>query len=710
MQRNIGSGKNWDSEVGVIVIAPAPAGAAGQDIRGTLAGLPRRASGAVDDGDNTVNCRDFLDSIHDGGFITDLAGNITATNLRCCALLGVSADNLKRLRIHSLVSGADESLMATVKMILERKRYVRIEADLLRSGGSAFSCELEAGAVAVGGRRRVLYVMRPRLQAARSGGADKAATSEAKVLKRVETAATVAGQIAHDFDNLLTPLFAYPDLIRRDLPEKCRGRELLEIMEKTAHDMSKITQQLLALSKRGRHKMCQTNINEIATRVAAMLHDMASERNIEIATDLASDLLLLSGASEQLLRVIQNLCQNAMDAIDGAGRIEISTRNVFLDRIGEGPEDPGAGEYIELKVSDNGHGIPEDVIEKIFDPFFTTRRTAKSRGSGLGLSVVRGVVDDHHGSIAVRSAVGKGTCFTLLFPACREESSGAVSTHSEKGATVLIIDDDAHQRDIVARLFQFHDYKVKCLPSGETGLTYMAECAATGSHGEEKPAASRFPDLVILDVVMDPGMDGNETCKRMLEINPRQRIIMVSGFPSAVSAGVKSVVANVSYLGKPLTWQGISRALAHLESAGGRTDARKSLVPRKGNRILVVDDEEGIRRLFHMILASAFPKADVEVAGNGADAVAAFKDGHHSVIIMDLRMPLMSGDAAFLKIQEHCLANNWAQPNVVFCTGFAPPDVVKKIVASGCGHSMLTKPVSGDALVAATGEHLSDET
>lgn len=711
MEHNTGSDKDCSSEVGLIVIAPASSGASVRGIRGMVSELPPPSPDATQDEDDCVKCGEFLGSIAGGGLVTDLTGRITAANERCCELIQTTAENLKRLRVHSLISGADESLMTTVTLILERKKYVRIEADFLRNDGSACPCEIDVGPVTIGGRKRALFVLRMRPRSARAVGAARTGDAEDKVSRRVETAATVAGQIAHDFDNLLTPLFAYPELIRRDLPEKCRGRELLEIMEKTAHDMAKITQQLLALSKRGQHKLVPLNINEVAHRVAALLHDMAAERNIEITTHLASDLLMINGASEQLLRVIQNLCQNAMDAIEGAGCIDISTRNVYLDRPSELLGKLEVGEYVELKVVDTGGGIPDDVIEKIFDPFFTTRKTSKSRGSGLGLSVVRGIVDDHHGSIHVDSTVGKGTTFTLYFPICREEPQGAAATGLEKGGAVLIIDDDPQQRDILTRLFQSHDYKVKCLPSGEMGVGYMAECAAPGIHGKESSAASRFPDLVVLDVVMDPGMDGKETCKRMLEINPRQRIILVSGVPAAGSAGVKPTVSNVSHLSKPLTWQGISRELARPEASGGGVAVSPGgLVRCKTNRILVVDDEEGIRRLFHMILSAAFPKADIELAGNGADAVAAFKDGHHAVIIMDLRMPVMSGDAAFEKIREYCIANNWEEPSVVFCTGFAPPDIVKKIVSSCCGHSILTKPVSGDALVAAAGEHLSDAT
>lgn len=695
--------KDSGPQVVLITIAPAPAGAV------SSVGLPaneQSQAGSFKE-DDAMQCSELLNGIVDSGLVADLTGRITAVNERCCELVQMSAGELKGFPLHQLISGADESLMATVSRVLDRKSRVRIEAYVLRKDGSTCPCEIGVGAVTAGGQARALCVIRT---CSRMGFTDggRLDDTETKVSKRIETAATVAGQIAHDFDNLLTPLFAYPELIRRDLPEKCRGRDLLDIMEKTAHDMAKITQQLLALSKRGQNKMAPFNVNEVAQRVAGLLHEMAAERNIEISTNLAPDLLLINGATEQMLRVIQNLCQNAMDAMEGGGRIDIVTRNVYLDRPGGIHGRLDVGEYVELKVIDNGSGIPDSVIDKIFDPFFTTRKLSKSRGSGLGLSVVRGIVDDHKGSIHVESTVGKGTTFTMYFPICREEPQATRVAGSDKGATVLIVDDDVQQRDILSRLFDAHDYKVKCVPSGHMAVGYMAECAAPGAPGSGQSAANRFPDIVVLDVVLDPGMDGKETCKRMLEINPRQRVIMLSGFPAAENTGVKQSVSSVSYLTKPVTWQSISRELLRNGTTAGPDTLSHGLVPCKANRILVVDDEEGIRRLFHMILSSAFPRADIEMAGNGLDAVAAFKDGHHAVIIMDLRMPVMSGEEAFMRMKDHCHAHGWEHPSVVFCTGFAPPDIVRRIAASGEGHSILTKPVSGDALVAAAGEHLSD--
>jgi len=643
---------------------------------------------------------DLLNSIVDGVLVLDSDGNIVEVNERSCELLQMTASELTRLQIHHLVPGADRSLMPSVDRLFDNSRHVRIETDLQGRDGRTFAAEIHARIIRAGdskGSKLVCLFVR------KSGGETVKSNGINTSVRGFDTAATVAGQVAHDLDNLLSQLTTYPELIKKDLPEKCSGRDLLNLIEKAAIDMSRITQQLLVLSKRGRHKAVSCNINELVQHVSALLRDGAIARGIEINTHLSVDLLPIKGAPEQVFRVIQNLCQNAIDAIEDTGRVDLSTRNVYLDRPAGHCDRLRVGEYVQLSVADNGSGIPDDIREKIFHPFFTTKKSSAARGAGLGLSVVRGIVDDHNGCVDFESTLGKGTVFNLYFPIFREEPDGTdVRKVPEKGKSVLVVDDDSQQRDILAQLLQYHGYKTMCLPSGEKALDYVAECAVPSVSSSR--SAGRFPDFIFLDVVMDPGMDGREACKRILEINPGQRVIMVSGYPAAAQAGIRQLVNNVSYLGKPLTWHNISRELQSDQVP--QLPKEKSLVPRNMNRILVVDDEEGIRRLFHMILSAAFPKLDVELASNGTDALAMFKQGHHAAIVLDLRMPVMDGHTAFLEIRKFCGENRWEEPSVLFCTGFAPPDVVRRIASSHEGHSILTKPVSGDALVSAVNERI----
>ncbi len=532
--------------------------------------------------------------------------------------------------------------------------------------------------------------------------------NDSTVDKNAESASKVAGQIAHDFNNLLTPLLAYPDLIRKDLPPKCRGRDLLDIVEKTALDMARISQQLLALSGRGQLAQTSININDVAARVISLLSNSAETRDVEFVADLESSLLPVNAAPEQLLRAVQNLCQNALDAVERSGRIVVKTENTYVDAPTGHQNKVKVGEYVKLSVTDNGTGVPPGIAEKMFEPFFTTKRTSQKRGTGLGLSVVRGIVRDHGGTIDVTSAPGKGTTFDLYLPVARDALTEVAATEPvHSGETVLVVDDDAVQRDVITELFRLRGYLVTGKPNGESAVEHIARCADTDSKGPGP--TQRLPDIVILDVVLGAGMDGKEACKRILEINPRQRIVMVSGYPAADEAGVAAQTSTVTYLSKPLTWGRLHGALRSLDKHEQEPEATDGQVPRDKNHVMIADDEEGIRKLFQMILSSAFPKARIELVCNGAEAVDAFCARHHAIVLMDLRMPIMDGKTSFQKIKEVCSTRNWELPSVVFCTGFAPPSSVQDIVDTSSKHSLLTKPVSGDDLVSAIRERLAKQ-
>jgi|GEM_PF-855035 len=657
--------------------------------------------------DTGISYRDILDNISEGAMLADAEWRILYVNGSAADMLNLSEQETLGLRIDDLICGAEQGLIPTVNDMLERNVRVCIRGFATSKNNSIFPADILVSRLPGNGLARYILEIKDTSKLSEVEHALKSVAEDVSRAKRMEAAATVAGQIAHDFDNLLTPLFAYPDLIRRDLPEKCRGRELLDIMEKTAHDMSQITQQLLVLSRRGGHPQAPFNINDLVNRVVALHRDDAEARNIEIQHDLDEHLMVIKGSPVQMLRVIENLFQNAMDSTEQSGKVKFSTKNVYIDRPFGKFGEIEVGEYVKLSISDTGCGIPDEIKERIFEPFFTTRKTAKKRGSGLGLSVVQGIVGDHGGLIDLDSAVGRGTTFNIYFHIFREAQPEGTDSAGERldgtGRSVLIVDDDAQQREIIGTLFEAHGFKVSSLPSGESAVEFA------GKHSQpDAGSAGGLPDLIVLDVVMDPGMDGKETCKRILEINPRQRILLVSGYSSPEDVGIRKLWQNVSYLGKPLTWAKISSAIhwAPEPRSTGNSEAGGP-VPCAPNTILLVDDEEGIRRLFHMLLSSSLPMATIEMAADGAEGVEAFKKLHHAVVVLDLKMPIMDGERAFAAIQEYCREKNWQTPATVFCTGFAPPSVVKRIAGSAKEHCLLAKPVSGDDLIEAVKERMA---
>jgi len=362
---------------------------------------------------------------------------------------------------------------------------------------------------------------------------------------RLETAGTIAGQVAHDFNNLLGPLMAYPDIIRGALSPGSEAHQLLDDMEHAAEQMADINQQLLTLGRRGYYTRESFSLNEIVRQVVDRMPP--PRKNLSVAAELAGDLKLIIGGPAQVYRVVSNLVANAYDAMKHGGRLTIRTENVYLDAgAGKHTFIPG-GEYVGLIVSDTGSGIPDDILPNIFDPFFTTRKTAKKRGSGLGLSVVHSVIEDHGGYIDVDSTPGAGTTFRVYLPVTDEEIENAADEEIMGGnERILVVDDDHTQLDVVKTMLGKLGYTVHCAKSGEKALEILSR--------------QEF-DLLLLDMVMPSGINGTETYRRALELRPGQSAIMMSGFAETKQVAKALKLGAGMFIRKPFSLTMLANAI-----------------------------------------------------------------------------------------------------------------------------------------------------
>lgn len=332
--------------------------------------------------------------------------------------------------------------------------------------------------------------------------------------KRLEAAGQLAGQIAHDFNNLLTPLVAYPALMRRLFPVDEKTERVLKEMEQSAKQIVDINQQLLTLGRRGHFNVEVFDPNEL---IESAIRALEIAEGVQIDRQLASDLRPVSGGPAQIMRVLTNLICNAIDAMGGFGKLRVTTGNVHLQGSLRRYSHVVEGDYVCIRIADSGQGIPLEIQEKIFEPFFSTKKTDKKRGSGLGLSVVHSVLEDHRGYIDLESAPGQGTAFSLYFPVDHNAKASAPTSDGildGNGATVLVVDDDHIQRDVITAMLDSLGYSAMAVPSGEKAVAHMCtnEC-----------------DLLILDMVMD-GIDGTETLRQVKILRPEQRAIILSGF------------------------------------------------------------------------------------------------------------------------------------------------------------------------------------
>lgn len=273
---------------------------------------------------------------------------------------------------------------------------------------------------------------------------------------------------------------------------------------------------------------------------------------VTFRTECDKELLNIKGSSVHMEKTVMNLVSNAAEAISGTGEVVIRTENHYLDTPLKGYEEIRIGDYAVLTVSDTGMGIPPKDREKIFEPFYTKKAMGRS-GTGLGLAIVWGTVKDHNGYIDVQTGVGEGTTFKLYFPVTREEPIAPrqpepMERYMGKGESVLVVDDIAEQRDVAAGLLTRLGYHVHAVPSGEEAVEYLKRHKS---------------DILVLDMIMNPGIDGLETYRRIREIRSEQKAIIVSGFSETEKVREAQMLGAGAYVKKPYMMEKIGTAIRH---------------------------------------------------------------------------------------------------------------------------------------------------
>lgn len=360
---------------------------------------------------------------------------------------------------------------------------------------------------------------------------------EAQLLhsQRLEAVGTLAGGVAHDLNNILTPMLMVGGVLRDKLADPA-DRALVEQLEAGARRGAGIVKQLLTFS---RDLAPSRAVVDVAPVVEEMVEVMRRTfpREIELKVELAAGLWPVVADPIQLHQVLLNLCINARDAMGAGGRLTVTAENGVPPAAKPG----GRGEVI-LAVSDTGHGIAPENLQRIFDPFFTTKGVGK--GTGLGLSTVHGIVKSHGGRVTVESEPGRGTTFRIVLPA----SDGAVmpATVVAKGATavgqterplVLLVDDEATVLEMTARVLRRDGFEVVVAAGGEEALARLR-------------AADGRVQLVITDMMM-PGMDGVALVPRLLALQPLLKVVGVSGLDFATRQAEMATLGLVEVLQKP---------------------------------------------------------------------------------------------------------------------------------------------------------------
>jgi len=376
--------------------------------------------------------------------------------------------------------------------------------------------------------------------------------------EKMEAIGLMASGVAHDLNNILSAVVSYPELLLMKLPEDNELRKPIMAIRDSGLRAADVVADLLTVARDAAKVRIQANIN---TLVLEYLQSPEAEKlrslypQIEISTDLEKIAEPICCSPTHVTKSIMNLMLNAAEAIDGSGHISIQTgmRNLSAEEakaIGVNP-----GQYIALRVIDDGPGIEPVDAEHIFEPFYTKKKMGRS-GTGIGLSIVWSSMQDHDGSVTVQTD-HEGTIFTLFFPLSKDNCRQSISKEDihlndtdqdlkGHGERILVVDDDAHQREIALQTLSELGYRGKAVDSGEEAV---------------KTAKEESFELVLLDMVMEPGMDGLQTFKALTEINPDQKALITSGFSESTKVDQAISLGVSGFLRKPYTLKQLADAI-----------------------------------------------------------------------------------------------------------------------------------------------------
>ncbi len=369
---------------------------------------------------------------------------------------------------------------------------------------------------------------------------------------KMEAIGTMAGGVAHDLNNILSGVVSYPELLLMKLAPDSELRKPLETIRQAGIRAADVVADMLTVTRGVAAAKEPANLNTIineyidSPECRQIIHQ---HPGITCTKHLNPELLNISCSQVHIRKCLMNLITNAIEAIDDIGEITISTDNFYIDTPTAGRQFLPRGEYVMLSISDNGRGIPEKFIPHIFEPFYTKKIMGKS-GTGLGLSVVWNTVQDHNGTIHVESN-DTGSTFILHFPVSRLELAAELQeqfTETIQGDEehILVVDDESQQRDICQQMLTALNYRVDTVKSGEEALDFLD---------------SQAVDLLVLDMIMDPGLDGLETYEQALVKYPGQKAVIVSGYSQSANVAKAQALGAGKFVRKPYSLHQLGQAV-----------------------------------------------------------------------------------------------------------------------------------------------------
>lgn len=478
----------------------------------------------------------LLDLAHDAIAVTTVEGIIEYWNKSAEKLYGWSADDALGKDIRALIMNSDSALdLAARATIRETGEWT---GEMVHRAKQGADVSVQSSWTLVRDGHRV-----PKSILMINTDITQKKSLEAKFLRtqRMESIGTLAGGIAHDLNNVLSPILLAISLLKEDAKDDAT-RQMLSLVEESARRGSDMVKQVMMFGRgvEGARMVLQPRH---LVREMRQIIEQSFPKSIQLVMSMPNAVPCVLGDATQLHQVLLNLCVNARDAMPAGGTLGIEVAGVVLDaQYAALNPDATPGRYVLLKVSDTGVGIAPEAQEKIFEPFYTTKEVGS--GTGLGLSTVMGIVRSHGGFLRVQSEVGKGTAFEIYIPAVATEGAEqseqtGPAVRRGRGETILVVDDERIVREITKATLEDTGYRVLTASDGAEALALYAK------HGEEIA-------LVLTDVVM-PYLDGASTIRALQRLNPQVKVIASSGLNTQEKRAGARMLFGVPLLEKPYT-------------------------------------------------------------------------------------------------------------------------------------------------------------
>jgi len=491
--------------------------------------------------------RSIFDNATDGIIVVSKNGEIVNVNHRACELHGFDKNALVGINIELLASAKEKERYSERLARLLDGETLSFETEHYKKDGNSVILEISAKALDAGGQTSILLFTRDITE-------KKAIQEQLMHSQKMESVGSLAGGIAHNFNNILTAILGYSELLLEFSSLDADAKERVRHIESSARKAGVMVSKLLSFARREAHEVFPMNLNDVVNDSIRLFEGVISKR-IGLKVELFNPIPSIECDPNQIEQVIMNLMVNARDAMPDGGLITVRTAVADVgNSVPNIPVHLDAGRYAVLTISDTGCGIPKDIINRIFDPFFTTKE--KGKGTGLGLASVYGIVKDHKGYVSVRSEVGKGTSFDIYFPVAGKivRSIAKPEPLAVKGhENILLVDDDRDVLNFTRDILEAHGYAVVPVNNALTAIETFKNISGN-------------IQLVITDIVM-PLMEGDELIRNLRKIKPDIRIIVVSGY---ISEAVNKENLADAFIRKPFEGIELLSSIRKLLDTGAR--------------------------------------------------------------------------------------------------------------------------------------------